>query len=354
MCRHLAYLGPVRSLAALVLEPAYGLLRQSYAPRDMRGGGTINADGFGVGWYPSAGSTAPTRYRSDRPLWADQSFAEVAAVTGTGALLAAIRSATVGMPVVNTASAPFTDGRWLFSHNGVVLGWPSAVAGLAGELPVTDLLTLDAPTDSALLWAMVRHRLRSGEEPGSALAGVVNSVAAAAPGSKLNLLLTDGVQIYATAWRHSLVVRTEPDAVTVGSEPHDEEPGWTPVPEGHLLVGRPGHADTVPIASPAELPRVAWQPAVDGAAANGAAANGAAVNGAAVNGAGPNGGAANGAAVNGAGRNGAATNGAARNRAARNGARRAGADDAAVNHAAVNDAAGNDAAGNDTEHSPAT
>ncbi|MDT7646774.1 MAG: gamma-glutamyl hercynylcysteine S-oxide hydrolase [Pseudonocardiales bacterium] len=344
MCRHLAYLGPVRSLAALVLEPAYGLLRQSYAPRDMRGGGTINADGFGVGWYPSAGSTAPTRYRSDRPLWADQSFAEVAAVTGTGALLAAIRSATVGMPVVNTASAPFTDGRWLFSHNGVVLGWPSAVAGLAGELPVTDLLTLDAPTDSALLWAMVRHRLRSGEEPGSALAGVVNSVAAAAPGSKLNLLLTDGVQIYATAWRHSLVVRTEPDAVTVGSEPHDEEPGWTPVPEGHLLVGRPGHADTVPIASPAELPRVAWQPAVDGAAANGAAVNGAAVNGAAANGAGRNGGAANGAAVNGAGRNGAATNGAARN-----GARRAGADDAAVNHAAVKDAAGND-----TEHSPAT
>jgi hypothetical protein len=221
------------------------------------------------------------------------------------------------------------------------------VAGLAGELPVTDLLTLDAPTDSALLWAMVRHRLRSGEEPGSALAGVVNSVAAAAPGSKLNLLLTDGVQIYATAWRHSLVVRTEPDAVTVGSEPHDEEPGWTPVPEGHLLVGRPGHADTVPIASPAELPRVAWQP--NGAAANGAAVNGAAVNGAAANGAGRNGGAANGAAVNGAGRNGAATNGAGRN-----GARRAGADGAAVDDAAVNDAAGNDAAGNDAERSPAT
>jgi gamma-glutamyl hercynylcysteine S-oxide hydrolase len=336
VCRHLAYLGPVRSLAALVLEPEYGLLRQSYAPRDMRGGGTINADGFGVGWYPSAGSTAPTRYRSDRPLWADQSFAEVAAVTGTGALLAAIRSATVGMPVVTTASAPFTDGRWLFSHNGVVSGWPSSVADLAAELPVTDLLTLDAPTDSALLWAMVRHRLRSGEEPGSALAGVVTSVAAAAPGSKLNLLLTDGTQIYATAWRHSLVVRTEPDAVTVGSEPHDEEPGWTPVPEGHLLVGRPGHADTVPIAAPAELPYAAWQP--NGAAANGAGANGAAVNGAATNGAAANGAAANGAAANGAAANGAGANGAG----------------AAVNGAAANGAATNGAAVNGAEHSRAT
>ncbi|HEX4358515.1 MAG TPA: ergothioneine biosynthesis protein EgtC [Pseudonocardia sp.] len=245
MCRHLAYLGPARPLAALVLEPEFGLLRQSYAPRDMRGGGTVNADGFGVGWYPRPGSTA--RYRGDRPLWADQSFAEVAAVTESGALLAAVRSATVGMPVVSTASAPFTDGHWLFSHNGVVTGWPASVVGLAAELPVTDLLTLDAPTDSALLWALVRHRLRSGEPPAEVLAGVVASVAAAAPGSKLNLLLTDGAEVYATAWRHSLVVRTEPDSVTVGSEPHDEEPGWTPVPEGHLLVGRPGHVHTAPI-----------------------------------------------------------------------------------------------------------
>ena len=245
MCRHLAYLGPARPLAALVLEPEFGLLRQSYAPRDMRGGGTVNADGFGVGWYPRPGGTA--RYRGDRPLWADQSFAEVAAVTESGALLAAVRSATVGMPVVSTASAPFTDGHWLFSHNGVVAGWPASVAGLAAELPVTDLLTLDAPTDSALLWALVRHRLRSGAPPAEVLGGVVASVAAAAPGSKLNLLLTDGAEVYATAWRHSLVVRTEPDSVTVGSEPHDEEPGWTSVPEGHLLVGRPGHVETVPI-----------------------------------------------------------------------------------------------------------
>ncbi|WP_051341245.1 ergothioneine biosynthesis protein EgtC [Pseudonocardia spinosispora] len=253
MCRHLAYLGPARPLADLMLTPEYGLLRQSYAPRDMRGGGTINADGFGVGWYPGAGPAAPVRYRVDRPLWSDQSFADIAAATETGAMLAAIRSATVGMPVVDTASAPFTDGRWLFSHNGVVTGWPSSVVALAAELPVTDLMTLDAPTDSALLWAMVRHRLRSGEEPEEAVAGVVASVAKAAPGSKLNLLLTDGTAIYATAWRHSLVTRTAPGSVTVGSEPFDDESGWTPVPEGHLVIGRPGCVDTVPITAAAKL-----------------------------------------------------------------------------------------------------
>jgi gamma-glutamyl hercynylcysteine S-oxide hydrolase len=244
VCRHLAYLGPPRPLAALVLEPEYGLLRQSYAPRDMRGGGTVNADGFGVGWYPPTRPGSASRYRTDRPLWADGSFAELAAVTESGALLAAVRSATVGMPVVSTASAPFTDGHWLFSHNGVVAGWPDSVATPAARLPVTDLLTLDAPTDAALLWALVRHRLRAGTGPAAALAGVVVEVAAAAPGSRLNLLLTDGAEVHATAWSHALTVRVEPDAVTVASEPHDQLPGWTPVPDRHLLVARPGHAAT--------------------------------------------------------------------------------------------------------------
>jgi glutamine amidotransferase len=250
VCRHLVYLGPPKSIADLVLAPEYGLLRQSYAPRDMRGGGVVNADGFGVGWYPLGGAhvgVSPTRYRSDRPLWADRSFAELALVTDAGALLAAVRSATVGMPVVSTACAPFTDGRWLFSHNGLVPGWPASVARLAAALPVTDLLTLDAPTDSALLWALVRHRLRAGQHPGAALADVVAEVAAAAPGAKLNLLLTDGSAVYATAWRHSLAVRVTPTAVTVASEPHDELPGWTPVPEGHLLAARPGEVDHGPL-----------------------------------------------------------------------------------------------------------
>ena len=42
------------------------LFRQSWAPRDMRGGGTVNADGFGVGWYAD-GEPTPVRYRRRRP-----------------------------------------------------------------------------------------------------------------------------------------------------------------------------------------------------------------------------------------------------------------------------------------------
>ena len=246
VCRHLAYLGPPTTLSALVLEPPHGLLRQSYAPADMRGGGTVNADGFGVGWYPEPD---PARYRSAGPLWSDAVFADLARVTTASAVLAAVRSATVGMPVTAAAAAPFAEGRFLFSHNGVIRGWPSSVAALAAALPVTDLLTLDAPTDAALLWALVRHRLRAGKDGADALADVVLDVEAAAPGSRLNLLLTDGVTVWATAWSHPLSVRVAPGQVLVASEPLDADPGWTGVPDRHLVVARPGEHHLIPLGS---------------------------------------------------------------------------------------------------------
>jgi glutamine amidotransferase len=246
VCRHLAYVGPPVTLASLVLEPSHGLLRQSYAPADMRGGGTVNADGFGAGWYLDDKAPA-ARYRSPSPIWSDASFADLAAATRSPGVLAAVRSATVGMPVAAAAAAPFAEDRWLFSHNGVVRGWPGSMAELAAGLPVTDLLTLDAPTDAALLWALVRDRLRRGADPADALADVVRAVAAAAPASRLNLLLTDGVGIWATAWDHALSVRAGDDFALVASEPLDDPDSWTAVPDRHLVVAHPGHRGTTPL-----------------------------------------------------------------------------------------------------------
>src|SRR5271165_2991469 len=115
MCRHLGWLGEPRSLAALVLDPPYALLVQSYAPRRQKHG-LVNADGWGVGFIAGG----PRRWRSASPLWAEASFASVAPVLSSGCVVAAVRSATVGMPIEASASAPFTDGEWLLSHNGRV------------------------------------------------------------------------------------------------------------------------------------------------------------------------------------------------------------------------------------------
>jgi glutamine amidotransferase len=110
------------------------------------------------------------------------------------------------------------------------------MAVLAAGLPVTDLLTLDAPTDSALLWALLRHRISSGATPEDAVAALVTEVAALAPGSRLNLLLTDGETVIGTAWDHALSVLSGVDDVVVASEPWDDDPRWQPVPDRHLVV----------------------------------------------------------------------------------------------------------------------
>jgi dimethylhistidine N-methyltransferase/ergothioneine biosynthesis protein EgtC len=270
VCRHLAYLGPEIRLPELLFDPPHALLRQSWAPADMRGGGTINVDGFGAGWYPP-GQAEPVRYRRSVPMWTDTAFASVATAAASSAVLAAVRSATVGMPAIDTACAPFTGGSWLFSHNGRIAGWPDSVSALAARLPVADLITLDAPTDSALLWALIRNRLRAGEPAEEVIASVTLEVAEAAPGSRLNLLLTDGHQIVATRWWHSLSVLTTEDSVAVASEPWDDDPRWSTVDDRSLVVaaldaaGRP-EMRVRPLETPAADPVIEVHLAEDHAA----------------------------------------------------------------------------------------
>ncbi|MCX4585466.1 ergothioneine biosynthesis protein EgtC [Streptomyces sp. NBC_01481] len=235
MCRHIAFLGPPLPLRQLLVEPAHGLFRQSWAPRHQRHG-TVNADGFGVGWY-AEGDPAPARYRRPGPIWADLSFADLARVVRSGALLAAVRDATEAGADGEAAAAPFAAGPWLFSHNGAVKGWPGSLAQLALTLPAAELLSLEARCDSALVWALVLHRLRDGDELGQALADTVREVGEAAPGSRLNLLLTDGETVAATAWGDTLWYLAEPGRRTVvASEPYDDDPHWSEVPDRTLLA----------------------------------------------------------------------------------------------------------------------
>jgi glutamine amidotransferase len=259
MCRHLAYLGPPASLRSLLTDPPHSLYRQSWAPRRQRHG-TVNADGFGVGWYAD-GDPVPARYRQAVPIWGDQSLPDIARVTRSGAVLAAVRSATEGTALGAAAAAPFGAGPWLFSHNGRLDGWPgSAVAiagaevqghGRVGEPPMAGplsqpsgaaaLLSLEAMVDSAFLWALALERLRAGSALGAALAQVIGAVEAAGGTGRFNFLLTDGHSVAATACGDTLWYRPsgegEGASVTVASEPSDDEPGWTEVPDRHLLTG---------------------------------------------------------------------------------------------------------------------
>jgi gamma-glutamyl hercynylcysteine S-oxide hydrolase len=234
MCRHLAYLGPPIRLGELLADPPHSLVVQSWAPRRQTHG-LMNVDGFGVGWYVD-GDEVPGRHRGAGPVWSDQTFADLGRVIRAGSFLAAVRSATAAMPPGTAAAAPFRSGPWLFSHNGALGGWPHDAAELALSLPARRLLTLDASSDAALLWALTLDRLERGEPMGAALAAVV-AAAAKACGGRINLLMTDGTSIAATALGASLCWRRLPTGgLVVASEPYDDDPGWRDVPENSLVL----------------------------------------------------------------------------------------------------------------------
>jgi glutamine amidotransferase len=253
MCRHLAYVGPEERLGRLLTEPPHSLYRQSWAPRRQRYG-TVNADGFGVGWY-AEGDPVPARYRRAGPVWADPSFADLARVVRSTALLGAVRDATVPGADQEAAAAPFAAGPWLFSHNGAVKGWPDSLAPLVPRLPAVDQLSMEARNDSALVWALVLARLRGGDDEGQALADTVAEVAEAAPASRLNLLLVNGETITATAWGDTLWYLTRSGGGTVvASEPYDDDPHWQEVPDRTLLAASGTDVLLTPLKEPSDAP----------------------------------------------------------------------------------------------------
>jgi gamma-glutamyl hercynylcysteine S-oxide hydrolase len=214
MCRHLAWLGEPCSVASLVLDPPYGLLVQSYSPRRQKHG-LMNADGWGVGFFDKG---VARRWRSAAPLWGDTSFASVAPALHSGCILAAVRSATIGMPIEPSASAPFTDGQWLLSHNGLV---DRAVSPLSPKAEST--------VDSALLAALIFDRGLD------ALGDTVVEVAAADPNARLNILAANGTRLIATTWGDTLSVLRRDDGVVLSSEPYDDNPEWQEIPDRHLV-----------------------------------------------------------------------------------------------------------------------
>ena len=222
MCRHLGWLGEPRNLASLIFEPPHGLLVQSYSPRRQKHG-LVNADGWGAGFFADG---APRRWRSARPLWGDASFASVAPVLRSRCVVAAVRSASVGMPIDESAAAPFTDGTWLLSHNGIVDR--AAVGEISGA---------ESVVDSAVLAARI---FASGPEN---LGEIVRQVGTADPGARLNILAANGHELIATTWGDTLSILEAADGVVVASEPYDDDPSWVDIPDRQLVRVRDGKVE---------------------------------------------------------------------------------------------------------------
>lgn len=252
MCRMLCYLGPPATLAELIVDPPRGLAEQAYAPK-YQTHGTMNADGFGAGWYDPSRSDEPARYRRAIPLWNDRTFESIARLVASGAVLAAVRSATPPLPVHEANTPPYQSGRWLFAHNGAIDGFAGPLAeDLRRAVSPSRAAAMEGSTDSEVLFAMMLAAMDDGASPSEAMAGAARTAEAIAGGGRLTMLATDGERVTGLTWGDSMFVREEPDAVTVASEPSGDAAEWHRLPDRVIIEAAPGAVRTIPLDASAD------------------------------------------------------------------------------------------------------
>ncbi len=253
MCRHAAYIGPPLPLSDFLLRPPHSLVEQAFRPREMVSA-TINADGFGVGWYQDDNSAGV--YTNPMPIWSDTNLDHLGKALRSRLWLANVRSATRGLPVNQANTHPFLADGMLFSHNGFVNDFTASLRGVVREaLDPTYESAVRGSTDSEYLFALLRQEMLERPAPQA-----IRAVIARLDGwlgdnhALLNFLLCDGERIFATrhALRHvspSLYVGYDKalfgDGWLVASEPLSGSAAWRPVPDHHLVIIEGGAAPHV-------------------------------------------------------------------------------------------------------------
>lgn len=266
MCRFVSYLGPKLRLAELVTEPSHSLVHQSHHAEERVE--PLNGDGFGVAWFVPHLSPAPAVFRSIHPAWSNRCLHDLCRVTESPCILAHVRAASPGFPVVETNCHPFAGGGLASMHNGCVEGFSRFKRKLLSELSDEAYTAIEGTTDSEHVFALFRdHYARL--EPGTAsmataLTATIKQivgyaqVAGVTEPITLNVVVTDGTQTvvsrYASAdkppslyvhaiapgensgmWKRSRDKPTEP-AVWVSSERLSETGEWQKVPANHMVL----------------------------------------------------------------------------------------------------------------------
>ena len=149
MCRWMAYFGDPILADDLLFRPEHSIIDQSLHAR--LGGVTTNGDGFGIGWYPNGGGTAPAVFKGTHPAWNDRNLREVATQIHTPLLFAHVRASS-GTPVQRSNCHPFRHGRWLWVHNGSLAGFDKVKRDLLMAVDESLYPEIEGSTDTEALF----------------------------------------------------------------------------------------------------------------------------------------------------------------------------------------------------------
>ena len=264
MCRWMGWYGQPVLIEELLFKPKHGLIDQSLHAR--LGVETTNGDGFGLGWYGTG--DGPGVYHGIAPAWGDVNLREIATHVESPLFLAHVR-ATTGTAVQETNCHPFSHGRWLFVHNGVIAEFETMRRDLTLAVDPSLFTGIRGSTDSEVLFHLA---LTFGLEDDPVLAleraiGFVEETArrhhVAAP-VQASIGVTDGNRLWAFRYAsegrpRTLFASADPSAIrrlypdnerlqrlrdedrVVVSEPLADLPGaWDEIPEASVLVVQPG------------------------------------------------------------------------------------------------------------------
>ena len=275
MCRFVLYLGAEVQISSLITEPVNSIIHQSFHSHERSE--PLNGDGFGLTWYPAPEQEPPASFKATTPAWSNQNLKEIARATRARCLLAHVRAATPGLPVMELNCHPFVAGRLAFMHNGTWGGFPRIRQRLLGDLSANAFNSIGGSTDSEHIFAVLLDEFAASDEamdPTDRLARALERTIArvealrleVAPDepSLLNLAVSDGQRAVVTRYTsghlkaNSLYFNTgrtftgdqglcrmadegrSHSAVMIASEPLDDDPRWTPVAPGHALCVTPG------------------------------------------------------------------------------------------------------------------
>lgn len=236
MCRWLVWVShePV-NLGEVVLDSENSLLVQSKEAGSLLPAGafptkyTLNADGFGVGWYGGSRHRAAA-FRSMLPAWNNRNLRELCRAVDSPCFFAHVRATGPagyvpddGRYVVNDENChPFRFENILFQHNGCVRDFFKIRKRVLAEVRDDVFDWVDGKTDSEAIFALILTLLdpallaRADRVPPALLLGATEGAislilhflqeaglsdgAPAESFSTLNLALTDGHTVVVTRY----------------------------------------------------------------------------------------------------------------------------------------------------------
>ncbi|NNC23207.1 ergothioneine biosynthesis protein EgtC [Salinisphaera sp. USBA-960] len=242
MCRIAAYLGEPCRLDRFLTEPAHSIARQAWDAREM-GDATVNADGWGTGWFDESGQ--PAAYRNTLPIWSDANVDALGRSLYAHTWVTNVRSATPGLGTDYANTQPFISDEVLFVHNGFVDRFAHTLrARVSAALEPAMLAEINGSTDSEYLFALFRQQTGSLADR---LRAMHDQVVAWMPElgddvrALLNFIVTDGTQLAAirnavNAPAPSLYLnRNWSGGAVIASEAFDQSSGWTPMPHNEVV-----------------------------------------------------------------------------------------------------------------------